>query len=418
MTLYFDPVNKGLFETYKVQTCSGQPLEVTTASGTQQDAFARTRVATPTTIFDSQHRYQENEKWSNLISGSASTSYNADQSAVHLTVTTASGDYVCRETKKVFPYQPGKSLLVISSFVFAEEQTNLRQRIGYFNTDNGIFLELKDDELYFVLRSKSSGSIVETRVKQSEWNGDKLDGTGNSGLTVDSSKANIFWADLEWLGVGDVRLGFIINGKLILCHTFFNSNKNTTTYMTTAVLPLRQEIETLGTIASGATSKQSCNTVISEGGHEPNGITYAVDNGTTAVSLSSAGTTYPVISIRLNSARLDSVNILQNIRGVVTSNSNVRWALYKNATLAGESFTTHERGNIDFDVTATGISGGIEEAAGYLEKGGNVSLAGLSDYTYQLGRTVSGVSDVFTLAAEPTSNNTNVLFSLQWTEIV
>jgi len=427
MPLHFDRVDSALFDVYKVQTCSGKPLEVITASGGANyilpagvagDAFGRLRVSNPTTLFDSQHRYQENDKWSNVISGSASTTYVADESAVNLTVTAASGDAVYRESKKVFPYQPGKSLLVFASHSFADDQTNLRQRVGYFGTENGVYFEKDGEDLFFVLRSNVSGSVVNTRVAQTSWNGDKLDGNGASGVTLNASRANILWMDLEWLGVGDVRCGFVINGELILCHTFRNTNTNNSTYMTTAALPLRQEIETTDTVVSGTSAKQICNTVISEGGYQVAGDTYSVDRGTTNASLDDAGTTYPVITLRLNSSRLDSVVVPQAIEAVVTSNANIRWSLIKNATLSGASYSTHSNGNVDFDITATGLSGGTTVAAGYLEKRGQINFSGPTDFTYQLGRTASGVSDTLTVAAEPTTNNTDVLFAVKWVEML
>jgi hypothetical protein len=72
------------------------------------------------------------------------------------------------------------------------------------------------------------------------WNGDKLDGTGASGLTLDLTKPQILWIDFEWLGVGNVRCGFIINGQYIVCHTYQTANVywNFCLY-TTAILPIK-----------------------------------------------------------------------------------------------------------------------------------------------------------------------------------
>jgi hypothetical protein len=153
-----------------------------------------------------------------------------------LAVTTTSGSKVYRETLRVFPYQPGKSLLILSTFVFNEAKTNLRQRAGYFDNNNGFFLELSGTTLSFVRRSYVSGTLVETKIPQSDWNTDKLDGTGLSGITLDMTKAQILWSDMEWLGVGSVRMGFVIDGVLITCHTFNHANIISSTYITTATL--------------------------------------------------------------------------------------------------------------------------------------------------------------------------------------
>ena len=406
------------YDAINISTVSGTYISTRQNGELGSDSFGRLRVSEPFTLFDSQHRYYEDDEWSTASGGSATTSYQINESALNLTVTTSSGDYIYHESKKVFPYQPGKTLLSLSSFVFAPGQTNLRQRVGYFGTQNGIYFEQEGQETYMVLRSYVTGSVVNTRVPRNQWNGDQLNGIGVSGKTLDTSKGNIFWCDLEWLGVGDVRVGFVIGGQFILCHTFRNANTKTTTYMTTAALPLRMEIENTNTIASGTTAKQICNTVISEGGYSVAGKNYSVDLGTTDAALATAGTTYPIISIKLNSSRLDAIAVPKTIEMLVTSNSNVKWSLLKNATLSGAAYSPHSNGTVDVDTTASGMSGGTQLAAGYIEKRGEITVAGLSEFTYQLGRTIGGTSDVLTLAATPTTNSTDVLAALGWTEVL
>jgi hypothetical protein len=73
-----------------------------------------------------------------------------------------------------------------------------------------MYFEIDDTTAYFVERSLSTGT--ETRVAQEDWNIDKLDGTGVSGITLDITKAQILWMDIEWLGLGTVRIGFVIDG--------------------------------------------------------------------------------------------------------------------------------------------------------------------------------------------------------------
>lgn len=148
-----------------------------TASGALVDAFGRLRISQPFTLFDSVNRYEKNDKFSELTANNGSVTYSAFESAVNLVVTNVSGDSVIRESKRVFTYQPGKSLLVMSTFAMAEANTNLTQRVGYFGANNGVFLESSNNEVYLVLRSQSTGSVVDTKIPQSEWNVDKFDGT-------------------------------------------------------------------------------------------------------------------------------------------------------------------------------------------------------------------------------------------------
>jgi hypothetical protein len=287
MPLYRDPRRKDLlYEVIKVQTCSGEPLEVTTASGTSiyvqpagmaGDAFGRTRVSAPFTLFDSSHRYNDNGLWSTSSGAGGTYAFNANQGLVDLNVTTTSGSEIIRETNKVCSYQPGKSLLFMSTFVMNTAKANLRQRVGYYGAANGMYLEVSGTTgPALVERSSVSGSLAETRVLQDNWNIDKLDGNGPSGFTLDITKAQILWFDIEWLGLGTVRAGFVINGAFIHCHSFHHANLITSTYITTASLPLRYEITNVGTTASSSTLKQVCSTVLSEGGYELRGAQSAI----------------------------------------------------------------------------------------------------------------------------------------------
>ena len=189
----------------------------------QHDAFGRLRVSNPLKLFDSSHRYRDNNLWSSLVVGTGSTvGFVTAQGLINIGIGTTAGCSVIRETTKTFSYQPGKSLLVLNTFVMNAPKTNLRQRVGYFGADNGMYFEVDGNTAYFVERSLSTGS--ETKVSQTDWNIDKLDGTGVSGITLNLSKAQILWMDIEWLGLGTVRMGFVIDGKFIHAHSFHHAN--------------------------------------------------------------------------------------------------------------------------------------------------------------------------------------------------
>jgi len=156
---------------YPALVTLNEPVSI---GGTSADAFGRVRVSPPVTIFDSQNRYAKSSDFDESVSGSATSTYAANESTVLLNVTSASGDKVVRETKRVFPYQPGKSLLVMNTFVMPTAHTNLRCRVGYFSTQNGVFFERSGTALRMVRRTYTSGSVVDNVVEQSDWNVDKL----------------------------------------------------------------------------------------------------------------------------------------------------------------------------------------------------------------------------------------------------
>lgn len=402
----------------------GSALPVSLSNGLA-DAFGRMRVSNPFTIFDSQHRYQINDKWNYATSGSATTSFDSNGSFVNLTTGTASGNQVVAETKRVMPYQPGKSLLALSTFTMSAAQESLRQRVGYFGKENGIYFEVDGSTAYFVKRTSINGSVVDYREAQSAWNVDKLNGSGPSGLTLTNfSSSMIFYTDIEWLGVGDVRCGFIMNGQYIHCHTFKHSAVSSSpisgTYMTTACLPLRNEITNKATLTSGAVMKQICQTVISEGGYNGFSRQYNASLGTSEKNLATEGVLYPIVSLRLASGRTDSVIVPAGFNALVTSNQNVQYRLLFNATLSGSSWVTHSNGNVQYDLSATSLASGsgIDVVGGYVEKQGSNVVGNINDFYFQLGRTINGVSDTLTLAMAPTSQNTKVLADLSWYEIV
>jgi hypothetical protein len=391
-----------------VTTPSPIPISI---GGTNTDAFGRLRVSQPYTLFDSQNRYAADNQFDVSTTGTGTTSFLSNEAAVKMEVTGAGVGSVLRQSYRSFPYQPGKGLLVLATFVMDSSMSlNLTQRVGYYNDQNGVFFQRVDGTYSFVLRSYVTGSVSNVRtVNQADWNGDKLDGTGDSGYTLDPSKAQILWMDFEWLGVGSVRCGFIINGQYIVCHTFNNANEITNVYMTTAILPVRYEIVTT-TAAVAASMKAICCSVISEGGFEQTSIDHVARRTTV---LGTIGTTFlPVVSIRLASTRLGAVVLPNRVQVLPTTSQNYEVALIKNPTLTGASWTAVPTdSNVEFDVAATATTGGSIVQTDYVTSSGSGGTQGLSaatgyNFDLQLGATIAGVSDIYTVAVRTVSGAT------------
>jgi hypothetical protein len=389
---------------------SANPLPVTGADGgslavslggTNVDAFGRLRVSQPFTLFDSSLRYADNGKFDTSATGTGTSLYNSDNS---MSLSVAGTGSVVRETKRVFPYQPGKSLLILNTFSMNTPVEDLKQRVGYFGTQNGIFLETDDEEIYIVKRNAG----VDVRVAKDDWNTNTLP-------TLDISKSQIFFIDIEWLGVGSVRTGFVIDGEFIITHVFHHANVITGTYMQTAVLPVRYEIISTG---ATATMKQICSSVMSEGGYELNSQYYFGINAPSAgVDLGTAGTLKPLISIRLKSSQLDAIILPAELDMLGLSNASVRYALLLNATLTNASFVDHSDSQVQVDTTASALTGGTVLQQGFITNSSQINVGGTENFNFQLGRTISGTSDVITLAATGFSNNTKAVGSLSWFQI-
>ena len=401
LRLYFNQLDDLLGRIVAV-TSATVPVSI---GGTNVDAFGRLRVGEPYTLFDSQNRYAADNQFDTNAGGS--TTYLPNEATVRLDVTGTLGAETVRQSFRSFPYQPGKGLLVLATFVMNAAKSGLRQRIGYFNTQNGVFFQQNDSALAFVLRSNSiptPGTPSDDRtVTQANWNGDKLDGTGVSGYTLDPTKAQILWMDFEWLGVGSVRCGFIINGEYIVCHTFNNANDIASVYMTTAILPVRYEITNVGATGSSSSLKQICSTVISEGGYGATSIEHVARriNATTSSTITTSF--YPIVSIRLASTALGAVVIPSSLNFLPTTADNYEIALIKNATLTGPSWTAvPSDANVQYDITATAMTGGTIASSSFTTgKSGPTPLSGGQAYNWdlQLGASWAGVSDTYTLAA-------------------
>lgn len=389
--------------------------------GNAVDAFNRLKVSQPFTLFDSQMRFADNGKFDTAVSGAGYASHDIDASLIEMNVSGSAGDEVIRQSKRVFAYQPGKSLLIINSFVFSSPENGLRQRVGYFDQSNGIFLEQDDNNVYVVLRSSSSGGLVESRISRSYWNSDSLDGYGKSKINIDITKANLFWIDVEWLGVGNVRCGFFYDGEPVVAHIFKNVNSINSTYMTTACLPVRYEITNTGNIGNFSSLKQICSTVVSEAGYESYETKSYVSRGATSSSLqnlSVGGTFYPTISLRLNASRINGIVLLSQADILVDSNNNVEYKILLNPTLSGASFSPSSSGAVDYDISATGLSGGTSINGGLISSRSSVLLGSSSNWAFQLGKFINGTSDVITLACSPFAANNKVATALSWEEII
>jgi hypothetical protein len=341
------------------------------------DSFGRLRVSNLQTLFDSQLQYGKNDDtWYESVSGAgASSTHLPDEASVRLRVGTVSGEKVYRRTNRYFRYQPGKSQNITMTGVFGDGKSNVRKRIGYFDDDNGLFYEQDGTTFYIVSRTSTSGSAVDTRVAQSSWNRDSLDGTGPSGITLDLANANIFSIDLQWLGVGRVRFSINIDGVSVFIHEIDNANNLTEVYMTTANLPLTYEIENTGTSASQTDLKQICSSVQSEGGaasYDTAGRIFSTFN-LTEISISQTSWT-PILSIRAKS----TFNSLTN-RGAIfpsfidgLASTTCVIAIVRDATLTGASWTSVDADSItEYDLDATSYTGGKVVSYRFVPSGGN-----------------------------------------------
>jgi hypothetical protein len=389
------------------------------------DAFGRIRVSEPFTLFDSKQLSDDGPLyWDTAeVSGSGtSNSHSTARASSALSVGAATAGKIVRQTKQRFNYQPGKSMLLLQTGVMVASGggAGIVVEIGYGDENNGVFWKYDEGDLKVVIRSKVSGSVVDTEVLQADFNKDTLDGNGASGITLDVTKAQIFWCDLEWLGVGSVRFGVVINGQFIVAHQANHANVINSVYMSTPNLPIRHSIENTGAGAASST-EAICSTVISEGGLHANGILASASTSGTHLAASSADTLYAAIGIRLKSTHLSSFINLDKITLMNKAAQDFEWSLWWNPTVA-DTFTyngiTNSACEVALGGTANTVTGGFRMLSGFVKSGaqsGSITL----DITnaLRLGAAIDGTSDEIVLCVKPFSNSAQIEAALNWREL-
>jgi hypothetical protein len=233
--------------------------------------------------------------------------------------------------------------------------------------------------------------------------------------------------DIEWLGEGTVRVGFIIDGNFIICHRFNHANLITSTYITTASLPLRYEITNTGATASASTLKQVCSTVISEGGYELRGAQQAIGTPIlTPRTFAVAGTFYPIVGIRLRSTRLDAIVILTAVSLLGLGNGkNYAWRVLNGTAITGGAWAPAAAdSSVEYNLTGTSTTGGRVLAQGYINSSnqGSPSMDILKEalFAAQLERntfTGTAFEIVIEMAIDATGGTLGAYASVDWEEI-
>lgn len=272
----------------------------------QLSPFGRLRITDATTINNYKTIYPiqtGNNDFNNSANGAATISFVPNSACYNMTVSTSNGEYAIRQSKEYHSYKPGCGQVALVTGTLAATKNNLTQRVGYYDDYNGIFFEHANNNvgtttLSWNIRSTvgNTTSISETATS-ANWNIDKFDGTGPSGLTLDFTKSQIFVMDFQWLGVGRVRCGFDIDGIMYYAHEFLHANRTAGVFMSTPSLPIRWEIRNTGVTSGSSTLAAICAAVQSEGGTEEESWTFNCTTGNTGVTCST--TDKGVIAFRL-----------------------------------------------------------------------------------------------------------------------
>jgi hypothetical protein len=403
------------------------------------DAFGKLRVSNPQTLIDLKvpgqdasglgktgaTGYLQNNLqlvWGYTGTTSAgNTGYitaNNSQVDFFLNGQTGNTGNIISQSRKYAIYQPGKSLLFMATGIMDARKVllgttggntgntdGMTSRIGYFDDYNGLYFEYKANGTgtgSCSVNIKSNGGEP-TTILQNDWNIDKMNGTGPSGLKLDWTKAQLFVMDMEWLGVGRVRFGFYAYGKIQYCHEELNINQiSLGPYTYNINLPIRYQFlsPSNNTGCTGAMI-QICSTVISEGGYTPVGRSFTYGN-TAGITATSSET--PLLAIRGGGNNYYHQQILPNNISIASSGTNdilcyyIRLYLPNNTNYGGTGWT-----NVNSNYSVTQGTTGFNNFT--------TTDSILLDQNIVLGRggvTYTNLSDVFNTLLQITSDINNI----------
>jgi hypothetical protein len=400
-------------------------IDIKAADSPSIDAFGRWRVSELTTlidvkqIFDKQPLLVDEET---IGSGSALHSTSLSQTALSVV---GSGDAVVMQTFNRFNYQTGKSQLTIMTFNAFGNETNVTKRVGYFSSStstpftgslDGLFLE--SDGTNLSVNAFRTGTEVAS-VNRSSWD-DPLDGTGASGVTHDFDNNTILAFDFEWLGFGRVRWFVVKNGTFIKFHEFdFTDTVNV--YMSSPNQPLRWEVR--GDGVGGGGFNYVCSTVNTEGSINKIGKVLSANSDNNDLQLTTAGTLYAAVGIRLKSTNLDAAVDLIEFDYLAETNDRALWELRLNPTVTGTfSYTGITNSSVEVSVgnqtagTAPTVTGGTILASGYVEQNGGRRIQ--IDSAIKLGAAIDGTPDEIVLCVKPIDQGLDAYASFNWRELV
>jgi hypothetical protein len=271
---------------------------------------------------------------------------------------------VVRTTNRYHYYQPGVSNLAIMTLANGDVgRFNNVRRWGYFDANNGIFFELNGTTLYAVLRNAG----VDTKVASTSWNQDPLDGTGVSGMDLDITKANFYFIDFAWLGVGEVRFGVLgPKGERNICHIFQNPNNNEGAYMETGTLPLRWENFNTGITGGTSDLRLICAAVYAQSKIDYTYWRFCDISRMTPVTLTDS-TPKPVLSMRVKPGT--RVGIYPECINTFIAGGAIKMSIVDDAVLTGATWGITGASDAQGDIGATAVSGGSEFHSNWQNEG-------------------------------------------------
>ena len=359
-----------------------------------------------------------------LVVGTGSSTHDTYLGMVKLEVGGSAGDSIIRQTQRVQRYIPGRQNEVSMSLIFGTPTTGIRRRFGLFSDENGAYFEDGGDGTYYVAtRRNTAGGVVDTRVAREDWNYDKLDGTGPSGITADPEAIQLIDIEYEWYGAGQVEFKFIIDNNSYPVHRFNHANHQPTSWASVAALPVRVELTNVAGTAGTHTFYQGSHSFATEARTEILGRQQSIATALAGKTLATANTFYPVVAIRLKTTDLNAVVIPDIYSGATLDNTSIFVRAIEDATITGGTWVSYSDDSaVEYNLTATGYTGGTVLDTVFVSAGnmGNQLTFPERSVTQLTRKTTTTLGDTpvtFVIAIAAINANKKGWASLGWIEV-
>lgn len=240
---------------------------------------------------------------------------------------------------------------------------------------------------------------TDTFIAQSSWNQDTFDGTGPSGITLDTTQINGYQIRYEWSGSVSFAIENPSTGNFNLCHVAQYTNNNTTPQLTVPTLPMYAGTHNLSNSSNINVQVQSFG-----GFYEGKGNFFGPLRGFFSSKTSITTAEIPLLSIRnkilfnntLNSkeAKVKYLNMsVEHSKPMVVS-------FYSTTTLKSANFTAFSSNSIlESDTNASQVINGNLLFSAPLGKSGNIFI----DLANDIPSAILRPGDIFTITAKTTS---------------
>ena len=359
-----------------------------------------------------------------ISSGTANSTHAPYFGMVKFEVGSAAGDQIIRQSKRVQRYLPGRQNEFGTTVILGAPTTGIRRRIGMFDESDGFYFEDSGDGTYrCVLRRNTAGGIVTESYARADWNVDKLDGTGRSGLTLDLSLIQHLSIEYEWYGAGQIEWNFVIDNNKHPIHRILHANREDHTWSSRASLPIRYELTNVTGATGTHTSYQGAHSLSAEGTSTLVGRQDSISNSITGRTLTLANVFYPVVAIRLASDKLNSVIIPDEYSGATLDNTSIFVRILEGVTITGGTWVAVGGDSpIEYNITATSFTGGTTLSTKYISSGNMGAVSTFPERSItQLQRstttTLGDTSSIFLIAIAATGAQKSAWASLGWIEV-